>query len=155
MPDDLWTWWRENLWAGWSVLALGLAAAEMLTLDLTLLMLASGAAAGALTALVFPGLIVVQVLVAVVVAVLMLFLLRPTLLERVRRMPGYRSGVQKLVGSAGSVVAEITSDSGEVKVDGQVWRARPVDSLMKLPVGTPVDVYEVDGITLVVYPTEH
>ena len=44
-------WVRENLWAGWGVLAMALAAAELLTLDLTLLMLATGALAGGIVAL--------------------------------------------------------------------------------------------------------
>ena len=60
-------WIQENLWLVWLVLAGGLAVSEMLTLDMTLLMLAGGALAGAGVALVFPGLLWVQVLVAVVV----------------------------------------------------------------------------------------
>lgn len=49
--NEFMEWVRQNLWAGWGVLALGLAAAELLTLDLTLLMLAGGALAGGVTAL--------------------------------------------------------------------------------------------------------
>ena len=39
-------WFQENPWALWLTLAAGLAIAEMLTLDLTLLMLAVGALVG-------------------------------------------------------------------------------------------------------------
>ena len=40
-------WIQENWWVVWLVLAGGLAVSEMLTLDMTLLMLAGGALAGA------------------------------------------------------------------------------------------------------------
>ena len=43
--SEFFDWISSHLWAGWGILALLLAAAELLTLDLTLLMLASGAPA--------------------------------------------------------------------------------------------------------------
>ncbi len=81
-------WLGENAWVAWMVLAALLAVTEMLTLDLTLLMLAAGAVAGGIVALVFPGLLWLQIVVAVVVAVAMLGLLRPTLLRRLRDTAG-------------------------------------------------------------------
>lgn len=144
-------WIREHLWAGWFSLGLILGAAEMLTLDLTLLMLAGGALAGGLTALLFPGLVVVQVLVAVIVSVLLMFLLRPTLLRRVRNSPGYRSSLEGLVGSQAVATAEITADAGEVKVNGELWNAKLVLP-GTVPSGAKVEVQEVDGTTLLVYP---
>ena len=145
-------WIRTNLWAGWGILAAVLAAAELLTMDLTLLMLATGAVAGGVTALVFPGLIWLQIIVALVTAVLTLFVLRPTLLERVRRAPGYRSSLDKLVGSSGRSLAEITGSRGEVKVDGQVWEARSYDPSVVIAPDEDVEVFGLDGITLIVYP---
>lgn len=147
-------WLGDNLWSAWLVLALLLGSAEMLTLDLTLLMLAGGALAGALTALVLPGMLVVQILVAISVSVAMLMLLRPTLLNKVRDAPGYRSSIGKLVGSQGVALAPITDRDGEVKVNGEVWTARTLDSSMSAQPGEQVEVYEVDGTTLVVYPME-
>ncbi|MDO5735524.1 MAG: NfeD family protein [Propionibacteriaceae bacterium] len=133
---------------------MGLAAAELLTLDLTLLMLAAGAAAGGAAALVFPGLLWLQVIVAVVVAVLTLVVLRPTLLAKVRNAPGYRSSLESLVGSSGVATAQITGSAGEVKVQGQVWDARAFDPGMIVAPGQDVEVYGLDGITLIVYPVE-
>lgn len=155
MPEDLWDWITRNLWVGWGVLAAGLATLELLTLDLTLLMLASGALAGGVTALVFPGLWWLQVIVAIVVAFLTLALLRPTLLEKVRQAPGYRSSTDSLVGSNGLATAEITGTSGEVKVDGQLWNARAFDPAIRIDAGQSVEVYDRDGITLLVYPVDH
>ena len=91
-------WIQENLWLVWLVLAGGLAVSEMLTLDMTLLMLAGGALAGAGVALVFPGLLWVQVLVAVVVAVALLGFLRPEILRRLHKGEGYRSTFDQLLG---------------------------------------------------------
>lgn len=150
--DDLLAWLRDFAWAGWGVLAVGLAALELLTMDLTLLMLASGALAGGVTALVFPGLWWLQVIVAVVVAVLTLLLLRPTLLDRVRNAPGYRSSLESLVGSTGLATAQINAHAGEVKVSGQVWDARSFDPGVTIGEGHEVEVYGLDGVTLIVYP---
>lgn len=144
-------WLSENMWVIWLVLAGGLAVSEMLTLDLTLLMLASGALAGAGVALVFPGILVGQIVVAIMVALLMLYVTRPALLKRLHNSPGYRSSASKLLGSTGLAVGEITPASGEVKISGEVWSARSYDGSAIGP-GTEVEVMEVDGVTAVVYP---
>ncbi len=149
----MWEWLSDNWWAAWLVAAALLALTESLTLDFTLLMLAAGALAGAGIALLFPGMILVQVIVAVAVAFALLFLLRPTLLEKVRSAPGYRSALQRMVGSTGQATTAITGNSGEVKVTGEVWRARSVGDV-EIEAGASVEVFEVDGITVVVYPKE-
>ncbi|WP_420176939.1 NfeD family protein [Luteococcus sp. OSA5] len=145
-------WFGDNLWAMWGALGLVLATAEMLTLDLTLLMLASGALAGALVSFVVPGLVWVQVLVALAVSAMMLGLLRPTLLRRVRNAPGYRSSINKLVGSEGLAIEPITRNGGQIKVNGEIWSARTMNSETTIDAGLGAEVYEVDGTTLVVYP---
>lgn len=145
-------WLQNNLWAGWLALALVLGASEILTLELTLLMLASGALAGMITSLIVPGLWVVQVLVAVIVAVLMLFVLRPTLLKRVRSAPGYRSSLQKMIGSEAITTAEVTGNGGEVKVNGETWSARAYDPDRVIKSGERVEIFEVDGVTVLVHP---
>nr|WP_231747801.1 NfeD family protein [Auraticoccus cholistanensis] len=126
--------------------------AELLSLDLVLVMLAAGALAGGLAALALPGLWWLHVLVAAVVATATLGLLRPTLLARVRSMPGYRSSVSALVGRAGRVTEPVDAVSGAVKVDGQIWSARSYDESMQIGVGTEVEVFELDGTVVVVYP---
>lgn len=145
-------WLRQFAWAGWGALAVALAALELLTMDLTLLMLASGALAGGITALIAPGLWWLQIMVAVVVAVLTLLLLRPTLLEKVRNAPGYRSSLESLVGSPGRATAQIDRRGGEVKVSGQVWDARSFDPSITIEEGDEIEVYGIDGVTLIVYP---
>ena len=154
MPENLNEWVGENVWAVWLGLGLLLGTAEMLTMDFTLLMLAGGALAGAGVAFLFPGAWVVQVLVACAVAVSLLFVLRPTLIRRTRNAPGYRSSLSKLVGSEGTALTAIgRGRPGEVKVDGQVWSAR-VFGDQSVAAGDTIEVYEVDGTNLIVYPTD-
>ena len=136
----------------WTVASAVLACAEMLGGDFTLLMLAAGAGAGAVTAAIVPGLWLLQVIVAVAVAALLLAVLRPTLLRRIREAPGYRSSLDKLVGSEGVATSEITDGHGQVKVDGEEWSARALEPGSTIAVGERIEVYEVDGATLVVYP---
>ncbi len=149
----MWDWLSTNWWAIWLIAAAGLALAESFTLDFTLLMLAAGALAGAGAAVLFPGLILVHVIVAVLVSFTLLFLLRPTLLERVRRAPGYRSSLQRMVGSTGRALTAIDGGSGEVKVAGEVWQARSFND-EPIAAGTAVEIFEVDGTSVVVYPKE-
>lgn len=151
--DWLAEWFTAHGWAGWGLLGIALAAAELLTLDLTLLMLASGAIAAGLVWFVAPGAFWLQVGVAIVVSVLTLWLLRPTLLARVRNSPGYRSALDQIVGSGGVATAAISRTGGEVRVDGQLWEARPFDTDLTIEQGEAVEVYGIDGVTLLVHPT--
>lgn len=144
-------WLSENWWVGWLVLAGGLAVSEMLTLDMTLLMLAGGALAGAGAAVLFPGLIWVHILVAAVVAVALLSLLRPEILKRLHQGRGYRSTFEQLLGSTGLAAGEITASGGEAVVNGERWSARSWDGESIAP-GVAIEVIEVDGLTIVVHP---
>ncbi|MGA4508617.1 NfeD family protein [Propionibacteriaceae bacterium G1746] len=150
---EFFEWVRENVWSAWFALAMVLGAAEMLTLDLTLLMLAGGAIAAGLTAIVLPGVVIVQVIVGIVAAIALLFLLRPTLLAKVRNAPGYRSSLNQLVGAEAVATGEVTPAGGEVRINGELWTARLVVPGSIAP-GERVEVQEVRGTTLMVYPLE-
>ena len=91
--------------------------------------------------------------VALITAVATLFLLRPTLLAKVRASKGYRSSLDSIVGSKGRATSMITGHSGEVKVDGQVWEARAFDPDIIIEEGEEVEVFALDGVTLSVYPS--
>jgi len=149
---NLTDWLGEHAWAIWLSLAFLLAVAEILSMDLVLIMLAVGALAGAGVAVIAPGLWWLQILVAAGVSVGTLLLLRPTLIEKVRRMPGYRSSTDTMVGSSGMTMSEITHAGGEVKVAGQSWTARTMIPGQVIDQGTEIEVYEIDGAIAVVYP---
>jgi membrane protein implicated in regulation of membrane protease activity len=150
--ENLTDWLGQNAWAIWLSIAFLLAVAEVLSLDLVLIMLATGALAGAGVAVAAPNLWWLQILTALAVSFGMLLLLRPTLMAKVRNMPGYRSSASKMVGSTGVAVSEITRTGGEIKVDGQSWSARPYASDLVIDQGTEIEVYEIDGAIAVVYP---
>lgn len=145
-------WLSENMWALWLGLGLVLATCEMLTLDLTLLMLSGGAFAALATSLVLPDAWIVQLLVGLVVSVGLLFFLRPTLLQKVRDMPGYRSSIDTIIGSRGIAAAAIDGQNGQVKVGGDTWAARTAAPGLHVRTGDEVVVTAVDGVTLVVTP---
>lgn len=146
-------WLSQHPWAAWFALALGLGAAEMFTLELTLLMLAGGALAGGLVALVAPGLVIVQVVVALVAAVALLGVLRPRVLERFGRGGGYKSSNDRLVGATARADSQIDADAGTVTIEGITWEARLVTE-GTVAKGQRVEVHSVDGTTLMVYPLE-
>jgi membrane protein implicated in regulation of membrane protease activity len=152
MEVNLTDWLGENSWAIWLSLAFLLAIAEIMSLDLVLIMLAVGALGGAVVALAVPSLWWLQILVATGISISMLLLLRPTLLAKVRSMPGYRSSTAKMVGSSGVAVSQIDKSGGEIKVDGQSWTARPYSLDVVIEQGTEIEVYEIDGAIAVVYP---
>ena len=152
MGVNLTDWLGEHAWAIWLSLAFLLAVAEILSMDLVLIMLAVGALAAAGVAVIAPGLWWLQILVAAGVSIATLALLRPTLIEKVRRMPGYRSSTDTMVGSSGLALSEITFDGGEIKVAGQSWTARTMAAGQVIDKGTEVEVYEIDGAIAVVYP---
>lgn len=148
----MWEWLSDNPWAVWLAIASALAVSEMFTLDLTLLMLSVGALAGVVVGIVLPGVIWLQIVVAVVVALACLTLVRPRFLRRLHPGLGYRSSVDKLVGSTGTTIHEVTASAGEVKVAGEIWSARSYDG-EPIAAGVEVDVFEIDGVIALVHPT--
>lgn len=145
-------WLAQNPWVVWLLLAGGLAVSEMATLDMTLLMLSVGALAGVAVAVFLPGLIWVQIVVAVLVALACLTLVRPSMLKRLHRGVGFRSSVDKVLGARGMTTREVTASGGEVKINGEAWSARSYDG-EPIASGVEVDVFEIDGVTVVVHPT--
>ena len=95
-------WLGENAWpAGWPARRCS-AVAEMFSLDLILLMLAVGALAGMVTALLGAP-VGLQFLIAAGTSVAMLALVRPSLAKRLHTGPELRLGHGKLVGKQGLV----------------------------------------------------
>lgn len=152
MFENFTDWLGDNPWALWLALSVLLGVAEILSLNLVLIMVAVGALAGAGVGAIAPGMWWLQILVAVAVSIGTLMLLRPTLMARVRRMPGYRSSTDKMVGSSGVALSAITAESGEVKIDGQPWTARSYNAATVIDEGTEVEVFELDGPIVRVYP---
>jgi membrane protein implicated in regulation of membrane protease activity len=145
-------WLGDHLWAAWLVLAVALGAAEMISLDLILLMLAVGAVVGALVAVA--GLpFVPQALLAAGGATAMLALVRPNLIRRLHSGPDLVTGHNRLVGQQGVVTEELSAHTtGRVKVGGEVWSAAPYDESLTIAPGAVVEVFAIRGATAYVHP---
>lgn len=136
----------------WLVLGLALIGAELLTLDFILVMLGIGAlVAGLATLLDAP--VWLAALVFTGVSVSLLLGLRPVA-KRHFEVRGLDQGADLLTGRKAVVVVEVSHDGGQVRMDGELWAARPHIREDQLAPGTHVVVAFVEGVTLHVYPEE-
>lgn len=146
-------WLSDNAWAAWLSVAAVLGVAEMFSLDLIFLMLAVGAMGG-LVAGVLAAPVAVQVLVALGTSLATLTLLRPRLVGRLHGGPELSLGTSKLIGAQGVVTAQITAtETGRVRLAGDVWSAAPYDEHLVIEPGQTVEVLEIRGATAFVHPT--
>ncbi len=145
----------QSIW--WFVAAAALGAVEIFTLDLTFLMLASGAIAGGVVVLA-GGPVWLAFVVALVVSAGMLAALRPWLLRTMRRrgVDFVETNTAALVGAKGRSIDPITETSGRIKLRGEVWTARVPDDAEPIVEGADVVVARIDGATaIVVSEQEH
>ena len=135
----------------WLIVALGLAGAEALTGDMFMLMLSGGALAAAGSSWLLNPPIWVDGAVFLVVSVLLLVLVRPVLRRRLTPAKGLPTGVEALEGKSALVLDRVARDEGQVKLDGQVWTARPMNEGDVFEPGDQVTVLHIDGATAVVW----
>jgi membrane protein implicated in regulation of membrane protease activity len=135
----------------WLIAALALAGAEALTGDLFLLMLSGGALAAAGSAAVFDWPIWTDGAVFGVVSILLLVLVRPTLRRRFAAGTGLPEPMKALEGKSALVLDRVGRHAGQVKLDGEVWTARPLDDDDVYEPGDHVTVMRIDGATAVVF----
>jgi len=148
--------WPSTLWQDgcmpwvWFVGAALLAGAELLGGEFVLLMLAGGALAGGITALIVPGLWWLQLIVFALVSVGLVVGLRPALKRKYLAPSPIKTGMDAVIGSKALVISTVDGQGGQVKIGGEVWSAIGVDGHRPMPPGTPVTVVEVRGATAVV-----
>lgn len=151
--SEFFDWLSENAWVGWAGAGVVLAIAELLSLDLVLLMLATGAFAGSITAALTGGL-APAIIVAVATSVAMLYFVRPSIVRRMHGGPELTTGAAALVGKHAVVIDRVGGHGGRVKLAGEVWTARSYDPSIEMDPGTEVAVLEIDGATAVVFPQD-
>lgn len=144
-------WWDAfQAWQAWLGLAILLGVAELFSLDLILLMMATGAVVGMLVALLGLG-APVQIVAAVATSIAMLALVRPNIVKRLHSGPELTLGHAALVGKTGVVVDEVSLQSGQIRVGGEIWTARPYDETEVIEPGATVDIFEIRGATAYVH----
>ena len=135
----------------WLIFALALAGAEALTGDMFLLMLGGGALAASVTAWLTDWPILLDGVVFLVVSVLLVVLLRPALRQRLTPARVLPTGIEALEGKSALVLDRVAHDAGQVKLDGQVWTARPFNDGDVYEPGESVTVVHIEGATAVVF----
>jgi membrane protein implicated in regulation of membrane protease activity len=145
-------WLGDHLAAAWLILAVALGVAELVSLDLVLIMVAVGAIVGALAAAAsFP--VLLQVLLAAGSSAAMLALVRPNLVKKLHQGPDLVTGTGKLVGQQGIVTEALSAHQpGRVKVAGEIWSACPYDESLTIAPGATVEVFAIRGATAYVHP---
>lgn len=135
----------------WLIFALVLAGAEALTGDMSLLMLSGGALAAAGSSWLLDWPVWADAVVFLVVSVLLLVLVRPALRRRLTPAKGLPTGIEALAGKSALVLDRVARDEGQVKLDGQVWTARPLNETDVYEPGERVTVMQINGATAVVF----
>lgn len=135
----------------WLIFAVGLAGAEALTGDMFMLMLGGGALAAAGTSWLLAWPIWANGAMFLVISVLLLAVVRPAVRRRLTPAKSAPTGVAALEGKSALVLDRVARDAGQVKLDGQVWTARPFNDGDVYEPGDLVTVMHIDGATAVVW----
>ena len=138
----------------WLVLGVALIVSEVISLTLVLGMLGIGALVA--SGLAFAGLpLLVQVIGFTGASTGLLLFVRPPVKAALDRGGTTdRTDVRMLQGASAVVVQRVSDDGGQVRLNGELWRARPYAGTGPLDVGKPVSVAAVDGATLLVYSSD-
>jgi membrane protein implicated in regulation of membrane protease activity len=132
-------------WLLWLIAGGLLAAGELASLDLVLLMFAGGAMGGMAMALLGLGL-AAQVLAFVVVSVGLLVLIRPVAKRHLlERTPEQIDGVAVYVGRTAVVSERVDNASGQVRMGHDEWSARTQLDGEVYEVGAEVRIVQIEG----------
>ncbi|MET8980328.1 NfeD family protein [Streptomyces sp. NPDC004539] len=141
MDIDAWVWWLVG------------AAALGIPLVITAMPEFGMFAVGAVAAAVVAGLglgAVSQVLVFVVVSVALVAVVRPIANRHSRQRPGLTTGIDALKGRQAVVLERVDGSGGRIKLAGEIWSARSLDSDRAYEPGQEVDVVDIEGATAIV-----
>ncbi|GAA2081194.1 NfeD family protein [Streptomyces albiaxialis] len=138
-----------DAWVWWLVAAAALGIPLVLTAMPEFGMLAVGGVAGAVTAGLGGG-PVAQVVVFAAVSTALILVVRPVARRMRAERPELTSGVEALKGRQALVLEKVDGHGGRIKLAGEVWSARSLDSDESYEPGSQVDVVEIDGATAVV-----
>ncbi|MBA3328277.1 MAG: NfeD family protein [Solirubrobacterales bacterium] len=143
-----------DAWVLWILLAVVLAAGEVMTTSFFLAPFAAGALLGALADAAGAG-SAVSVAVFLVSSGLLLGFVRPIARRHLYTPAQIRTGTAALVGHTAMVTERIANDEGSgcVKLDGETWTARAFDEDTTIEVGRRVHVVEIRGATALVTET--
>lgn len=134
----------------WLVAGIALLLVEVVTLTVAAGMVGAGALVAALAAWLGAPL-ALQAGVFVASSAGMLLFVRPPVQRALDRGGKADVDPRALSGSTAVVVERVSDDTGQVRLHGELWRARPYAGGPPLDAGAAVVVAAVEGATLLVY----
>ncbi len=137
-------WINDNLWVVWLGVATVLAVAELLSLDLVLLMFALAAVVAAAFAPFSPPWVTMVIFGAV--SILLLAVIRPRFRRKLHSGPTLTVGHHNLVGRTAIVDEPVSEFAGRVAIDGELWTARTATAELH-DVGEHLTVVSIEGAT--------
>ncbi|MFD0135086.1 NfeD family protein [Streptomyces sp. NPDC127159] len=138
-----------DAWVWWLIGAAGLGIGLVITAMPELGMLAVGAVAAAVVG-GLGGDAVMQVVVFAVVSVALIAVVRPIAARHRSQRPQLATGVEALKGKQAVVLERVDGFGGRIKLAGEVWSARALNSELAYEVGQEVDVVDIEGATAIV-----
>ncbi|MGC9377561.1 NfeD family protein [Streptomyces sp. MH13] len=138
-----------DAWVWWLVAAAGLGIPLVVTAMPEFGMLAVGAVAAAVAS-GFGADVVVQVLVFVVASVALIAVVRPIAARHRSQRPQLATGTDALKGRQAVVLERTDSSGGRIKLAGEVWSARALDTGRVYETGEEVDVVDIEGATAII-----
>jgi membrane protein implicated in regulation of membrane protease activity len=138
-----------DAWVVWILLAVVLAAGEVMTPSFFLAPFAAGALLGAVADILGAG-TAVSIAVFLASSGLLLTFVRPVARRHLYTPLQIRTGTAALVGSPAVVTERVTDTAGAVKVGGEIWTARAYEEDAVLEEGARVQVVEIRGATALV-----
>ncbi|HEX8105385.1 MAG TPA: NfeD family protein [Solirubrobacteraceae bacterium] len=136
-------------WVIWIIIAAIFAVGEIVTLGFFLAPFAGGALVAALVDGLGGG-TAASVAAFGVASAALLAGLRPIARSHRRQPALMRTGTDALVGRPATVLERVTGDAGCVKLEGEVWTARPYGDDETIEPGARVTVVEIRGATALV-----
>ncbi|MED7826007.1 NfeD family protein [Streptomyces chiangmaiensis] len=138
-----------DAWVWWLIGAAGLGIGLVITAMPEFGMLAVGAVAAAVVG-GLGGDAVVQVVVFAIVSVALIAVVRPIAARHRSQRPQLATGIEALKGRQAVVLERVDGSGGRIKLAGEVWSARALDSELTYEVGQEVDVVDIEGATAIV-----
>ena len=137
-------------WIVWLIIACFFIVLEIFTAGFFIIWLGVSALFALVFSLVFPELIIGQLIVWLIFTVLLVLLTKK--FADKTAPPNVPTNVYSVIGKKANVIVEINGEksTGQVKVDGDVWSAKTEDFNEAIPVGSVVEILKIDGVKVVV-----
>lgn len=144
------------MWLLWLVVGIIFAIAEIIYSGFFLIWFSVGALA-ALIASLFTSSIAIQLVIFLMVSFILLITLTKRFTNKFSHKDVVPTNIDALIGQKGIVlepIGETTHETGQVKLDGEIWSAISADGSY-IEKGSIVTIEEIRGVRLIVSKEEH